>query len=192
MYYYIMPQKVPSWFFLPNQSEALGGTMAPIASRVWSVVRSEGRKVLRGVPSQPATREPCLIWFSIVRKNVLVFHFEVLKKTFFFQLMYFDLYNPNSMFILVACNRKTSIIRKKKIYQDYGGGAGFRFKRTKMGTVFLFCGSKKKPNIYFCKILLYAHIPKFTFFFLLIDVFFVVDSKSVIRIFWPALVLSYE
>ena len=44
-------------------------------------------------------------------------------------------------------------------------------------------------NSYSGKILLYAHTPKLKFF-LSIDVFFDVDSKYVIKIFWPALVFK--
>ena len=34
MYYYLLPQKEWSWLIFPDQSEALGGARAPIASTV--------------------------------------------------------------------------------------------------------------------------------------------------------------
>ena len=44
MYYYLLPQKEWSWSIFPDQSESLGGMIAPIAI---SVGRSEALKALR-------------------------------------------------------------------------------------------------------------------------------------------------
>ena len=57
MYYYLLPQKGWSWLIFLDQSEALGGAIAPIAG---SVGRSEAPKALseshRSLPKKPCRR----------------------------------------------------------------------------------------------------------------------------------------